>query len=258
MAAAAKYRDDMSGNLVLGGTSTAYTISTNQVLTALTDGFSFWARINATSGADPTLAVDGLTAKQIRKVYGTNVPTGALLINSMQKFTYDASDDAWIVGSWMGTALLSGDNPDLVAIEAIAGTSGALKKTAANTWDLDNLTFSMEFIADGYGNVLATGILGDLQVPIACTITGAFAYADQSGSAVVDVWKDTHAQFPPTDADSITASAPITISTATKASDTTLTGWTVAVTAGDVLRFNLDSITSITRLTVVIRAKRFT
>ena len=40
MAAIAKYRDDMSGNVVTDGLATAYTVSTNQTLTALTDGFS--------------------------------------------------------------------------------------------------------------------------------------------------------------------------------------------------------------------------
>jgi hypothetical protein len=111
MAAAAKYRDDVSGNLETGGSSTAYTITTNQSLTTLTDGFKVTARMHATSGATPTLAVDGLTAKQIRSVYGTNVPTGALLINSIWSFTYDSSDDAWIAhGAPGGATLLSAVN----------------------------------------------------------------------------------------------------------------------------------------------------
>ena len=99
MAAVAKYRDDMSGNLVLGGTSIAYTVTTAQGLTALTDGFTFRARMNATSGATPTLAVDGLAAKAIQSVAGTAIPTGALPINSIQSFAYDSTADAWIVGS---------------------------------------------------------------------------------------------------------------------------------------------------------------
>ena len=58
-----------------------------------------------------------------------------------------------------------------------------------------------------------------------------------SGSIVIDVWKDTYANFPPTVADTITASAKPTLSSATKSDDTTLTGWTTAVTAGDVFGF---------------------
>ncbi len=38
MAAIAKWRNDLSGNLVTAGSSTAYTLTTNQVFTSLTDG----------------------------------------------------------------------------------------------------------------------------------------------------------------------------------------------------------------------------
>jgi hypothetical protein len=67
----------------------------------------------------------------------------------------------------------------------------------------------------------------------------------------VDVWKDTYTNFPPTDADTITASAPVTITASgTKSEDNTLTGWTTAIAADDILRFNVDSVTSIQRLTI--------
>ena len=110
----------------------------------------------------------------------------------------------------------------------------------------------LTFIIDGAGSVLSTGIAGDLDVPFACTITGVVLLADQSGSVVVDIWKDTYANYPPTNADSITASAPPTITSAAKSSDTTLTGWTKSIAAGDTLRFNIDSVTTITRVTVAL------
>ena len=259
MAAVAKYRDDQSGNLVLGGTSTAYTVTTNQGFTALTDGIHFCARMNLTNGVDPTLVVDALTAKAIRKVAATAIGSGALVAGSIQKFTYDSGDDSWIVSSVPGGVMLSADNPDLVAIEALVGTSGALKKTAANTWALDDLTTALIFIKDtGNADVqLDTGILGDIQVDFACTITGVTLLADQTGSAVVDIWKDTYANYPPTDADSIAAAALPTISSTTKYNDTTLTGWTTSISAGDTLRFNLDSVTDISRLMIKLKVKRY-
>ena len=58
---------------------------------------------------------------------------------------------------------------------------------------------------------------------------------------------------PPTPADSITASAKPTISSGTKQQDSTLTGWTTSISAGDILRFNVDSITTITRCTVSLK-----
>jgi hypothetical protein len=101
---------------------------------------------------------------------------------------------------------------------------------------------------DGGGSAITTGIKADVYVPYAATITAVTMLADQSGSIVVDIWKDTYANYPPTVADTITASAKPTITTATKSQDTTLTGWTTAISAGDTLRFNVDSASTITRL----------
>jgi len=112
------------------------------------------------------------------------------------------------------------------------------------------------FIIDGGGSAITTGVKGDLEIPFACTINQATMLADQSGSIVVDIWKDTYANFPPTDADSITASAPPTISAATKSQDSTLTGWTTAIAAGSTLRFNVDSAATITRLTLSLKVTR--
>ena len=109
---------------------------------------------------------------------------------------------------------------------------------------------AIEIVIDGGGSELSTGVALDVEIPYNCTINGVKALANESGSVVVDIWKDTYANFPPTDADSITASAPVTISTATKSEDTTLTGWTTSLSEGDILRFNVDSVTTITRVTV--------
>lgn len=111
-------------------------------------------------------------------------------------------------------------------------------------------------IFDGGGSALTTGIKGDVSIPFKAVITGVRLLADQSGSVVIDIWKDTYANFPPVVGDSITASAKPTISTATKSEDTTLTGWTLTVAAGDILRFNVDSVTTIQRLTVALTIRR--
>ncbi len=108
----------------------------------------------------------------------------------------------------------------------------------------------ISFIIDGGGSAITTGIKGDVEIPFTGTITAVRMLADQSGSIVVDIWKDTYANLPPTDADSITASAVPTISTAVKSEDATLTGWTTAVTKGDWLRYNVDSITTVERVTI--------
>ena len=113
-------------------------------------------------------------------------------------------------------------------------------------------TRAITFVIDGGGSVLTTGVKGDISVPFACTITGARLLADLSGSVVVNIWKDTYANYPPVVGDKITASAPPTISTALKSDDVVLTGWTTSIVAGDTLRFNIDSVTTITRVTLTL------
>lgn len=113
-------------------------------------------------------------------------------------------------------------------------------------------TRAITFAIDGGGSAITTGVKADVYVPYACTITAVTMLADQSGSCVVDIWKDTYANYPPTVADTITASAKPTISAATKSQDTTLTGWTTSISAGNTLRFNVDSASTITRLALTL------
>lgn len=113
-------------------------------------------------------------------------------------------------------------------------------------------TMAITFIIDGGGSAITAGVKGDLQIPFDCTITAARLFLDQSGSIVVDIWKDTYANYPPTVADTITASAKPTVTTATKSEDATLTGWTTTIATGNTLRFNVDSITTATRATLTL------
>ena len=107
-------------------------------------------------------------------------------------------------------------------------------------------------VFDGQGSAPAVGSKRYMHCPWTGTITKALIFADVSGSAVVDVWKDTYANYPPTVADTIAASAKPTLSTAIKNQDSTLTGWTTSVTAGDVFGFNIDSASTSTVILVVL------
>lgn len=112
-------------------------------------------------------------------------------------------------------------------------------------------------VIDGGGAAITTGIKGDIgPFAFACTIEDVSLLADQSGSIVVDIWKDSYANFPPTAADSITAAAKPTISAAVKSQDTTLTGWTTAIAIGDILRFNVDSAATIQRVSISMKVNR--
>jgi len=108
-------------------------------------------------------------------------------------------------------------------------------------------------VIDGGGAVITTGPKGDLEVPAAVTIASARLFANVTGSIKIDIWKDSYANFPPTNADTITAANEPTIASGVKDQDVTLTGWTKAFNAGDVLRYNVDSCATITRCLVSLR-----
>lgn len=99
MASVAMYRDDMAGSLLTGGTSTAFTVTTNQGFGSLPllNARTLVIRFNATNGASPTLSVDGLTAKAIRVDASTAVATGAIRANSIHHLTYDSSGGYFIL-----------------------------------------------------------------------------------------------------------------------------------------------------------------
>ncbi len=139
---------------------------------------------------------------------------------------------------------------------AVRTTLGLTPGTDVVAYTNNNRDFTIPFIIDGGGATITTGVKGFLPVDVTCTIVSATLLADQSGSIVVDIWKDSYANYPPTIADTITASAKPTISAATKSQDTTLTGWTTSITAGDILGFNVDSITTCQRVTVALKCRR--
>lgn len=118
-----------------------------------------------------------------------------------------------------------------------------------------NLVFGAD-IYEG-GTVLTTGIKAYVRIPLACTITKwtilSVDSTPTSGSVTIDIWKDSFANYPPTVADTITASNKPAISSATKA-EGTVVGWEVNVNAGDTVAFNVDSVSSFTHLWIMIQA----
>lgn len=111
---------------------------------------------------------------------------------------------------------------------------------------------SIGITVDGGGSAITTGVKGYVSIPFDCTITDWTLLADQSGSIVIDVWKDTYANFPPTVADTICGADKPTISSAQKGQNAAVSAWSVAVQKGDVIGFKVDSCSTITRATLVL------
>jgi hypothetical protein len=105
MAALSQYRDDISGLVTTGGSSTAYTATTNQGLAATpNDGQILAITVNATNGVSPTLAADGGTAFPIQTSPAVAVPAATLISGSPYTLKFSVSNSAWMLRDFYGSA----------------------------------------------------------------------------------------------------------------------------------------------------------
>lgn len=134
-----------------------------------------------------------------------------------------------------------------------AGTSGFLLKTqgaGANpvwvTAPVTTVTFSRGITVSG---IITTGFKGVVRIPVACTITKVTVLGDVVGNIQFDVFKNAPGTtYPPTT--SIVSSAPPKLVSQSWSEDSTLTGWTTSVTAGDVIGFSVTSVSTLSRATL--------
>lgn len=112
----------------------------------------------------------------------------------------------------------------------------------------------------GAGSALTTGLKTWWEIPFPCVIEKAKIEADQSGSVVLDIYRLTEAEriqgVAAAAAYSICTASKPTLSTAQRMTDTTLNGWNVQLEAEDWLYLNVDSVTSISKLTLSLTLRR--
>ncbi|MDQ3541400.1 MAG: hypothetical protein M3440_11995 [Chloroflexota bacterium] len=137
-------------------------------------------------------------------------------------------------------------------VKVTTGT-GVLSTAAAADLPAHNHTgvvVAASFLIDGGGSTITTGVKGDLEIPFSCTITNVRMFADQTGSIIVDIWKDTYANYPPTSGDIVLTPS---IASSNKSSTNPLA---VTAAAGDILRFSVASVTTIQRVTISLTMTR--
>lgn len=174
-------------------------------------------------------------------------------------------------GTTVGGNVFTLTNPSAVSFITINADNTVTARSAANfkadlsLGNVENTALSTSnanvgvvgLTIDGGGSAITTGVRGYIRVPYGGTWTEVSIVGDQTGSIVIDVWKLAFSTSAlPTVANTITASDIPTISAAKGVVDSTLTGWTTSFSAGDVIAFNVNSCTSITRATIVLKSKK--
>jgi hypothetical protein len=134
----------------------------------------------------------------------------------------------------------------------VSGGSPALP-----TWAPSTAGFGVETIGitiDGGGAVITTGSKGFKYIQENCTVTGWTLIGKESGSCVIDVKKCNYAGFPSTT--SIAGTEKPTLTSAQNNQDQTLTTWTASLSAGDILEFVVNSVATITRVSLFINISK--
>ena len=108
-------------------------------------------------------------------------------------------------------------------------------KIAAGVFDTSKIPTNtrlqgINFVLDGGGTLVGSGSWGYCEIPYACTILKSELLADAIGSIMVNIGKNTYTNFPTR---SIIGTIPL--ANVQKNQDTTLTGWTTAIAARDIL-----------------------
>lgn len=185
--------------------------------------------------------------------------SGNLSVTGNVTFTVDlpVSEGGTGVSTLTSHGVLIGNTTGGV-VATSAGTLGQVLKSGGASADpafADDIA-TITFTFDGGGAVLTTGAKGWAIAEYTGNISQATITGDVTGNLTVDLWKDTYANFPPTVADTITASAKPTISSGVKGQDSTLTGWTKTIVAGDIIRANIDSVSAITYAVLTLKVKK--
>jgi hypothetical protein len=176
----------------------------------------------------------------------------------------------------VGTANVADDSVTYAKIQNISAASRFLcRGSAAGSGDTQECTFgsglslsgtalsttrkaTFGFTIDNGADVITTGFkactapFADAQTITKWTILSVDAASPTSGSITLDFWKDSYTNFIPTVADTITAAAKPSVSATTKNQSSTLTGWTTAIAANDIVCVNVDSVTSLIKVLVSV------
>jgi len=240
-------RDDGTWATVSGGGGVTTVINARAASTA-----------NVTVSSAPA-AIDGVTLASGDIVLLKNQTTGAE--NGVYDFNGTGAALTRNTGMTGGSSVRAG-----LLVTVSEGTVNfdslwMLTSNGLQTVGTDTLTFltsgedrTIGITVDGAGTVIATGVKGYIVAGFSGTINGWDVVANASGSIVFDVWKVASGSIP-TVANTIAGTEKPTLSSQQVNSDVALSSWALPVVKGDVFGFNVDSASTVTRVTLTLRIK---
>lgn len=105
MAATAKFRDDISGALVTGGSPTAFVASSNQGFTsyaAMDKMMIAFTAFTTNNSIGLTFNIDGLGVKAVRAQPGVEIPPGTIIQGTPYEMVYNNADGCFYLKGFYG------------------------------------------------------------------------------------------------------------------------------------------------------------
>jgi hypothetical protein len=208
--------------------------------TDIKDALTNYGLLQGTSASPLNLDGGALTAGAI---------TATSITDNISTQKVRVSDTGTLIGTRREINFVDGSNVTVTAADNSGSdrvdvtVAASIKSERGATWD-------------GGGSVLtATGSTVVLSFSTAATITGVTVICKESGSITFTVKKSTFANYPTTT--DITGGNDVVVSAAQKLQNTTLTGWTTSIAAGDQVELAITGTPStVTRATLTLHLSR--
>ena len=227
--------------------------TTNVATATTTPALTFSLTNAATNSVFAGPATGAAGAPTYRALVTADMPVGTGTVTSFSCGALDSIATTNVATATTTPALtfsLSTQLANSVWAGPTTGSAASPTFRALVTADMPSRVASITAIVNGGSSTPPTGVFANITLPVSCTVTGWVITGDASGSAVVDVLLSTYAAFPTTA--SIAASDKPTLASVQKNENLNASTWSTALVAGDVLQFNLNSVTTCKVVSVTV------